>query len=242
MKAIIVDDEQHAIDLFKQVLNLFENKLEIIGEASNLPECIKLITQLKPDVVFLDIDMPKYSGIQIKDFFDDKKDFKLIFVTAHGQYAIDALRINAFDYLLKPIDADALSQCYKRLISNLSQSQNAPLVENEVKKIAINSHQGTLFLNVDDINFVEASSVYCIVNTDQGNQIIVSKPLGEFQKQLDNSFYRVHRSYLVNAKKIIKYSNKEDSEIELVNGKRIPVSRNQKENFKKFMKLMYGIL
>jgi two-component system, LytTR family, response regulator len=248
IRAVAVDDEQHALDLLKGVLNLFDNTIDIVAQAESLPEAINLINNHKPDVVFMDINMPRYSGIQIADFFQKGRDFELIFVTAHGQYAIDALRITAFDYLLKPVDANALEACYHRLKEKMlekkaiaNQEETTSLAPKNQQKIMINSHQGTFYIDPQEIDFVEASAVYCVVNLENGEQIIVSKPLGEFQKMLQENFYRTHRSYIVNTKKVQKYSNKDGSEIELLKGKKIPLSRSVKDDFIKFMQTKYGI-
>ncbi len=239
IRAIAVDDEQHAIELLKGVLGLFPNEIEIVAEANSLPEAINKINEQQPDVVFMDIDMPKYSGIQIADFFDEERKFELVFVTAHGQYAIDALRITAFDYLLKPIDIAALEKCYQRLLKKQMSKNTKPIdSENPVglpSKLAVNSHQGTQYINQDEILFLEASSVYTVLHLENGEQVVVSKPMGEIHKSLNNYFYRTHRSFVVNAKHIIKYSGKEGSEVELSDGKKVPVSRNIKDDLKRFM-------
>lgn len=238
MKAIIVDDEQHAIELFQKVSKLFENNLEIVATATNLPDCVLLINEHRPDVVFMDIDMPNYSGLQIQDFFS-KKFFEVVYVTAHGEYAIEALRQAAFDYLLKPIDAKSLRKCLDRLEVHLKlKQQETQEKKNETpvrpKRIVVNSHQGTYFIELDKVLYIEASSMYCIIHTNT-DQIIVSKPLGEFDYLEEFAFFRVHRSYLVNTSFVSKFSNAEGNEVELQNGKKIPVSRTRKDAFKAYM-------
>src|SRR5690606_19622479 len=101
----------HSLSLLKNVLKLFPNNVRVIGEASNLPQAVQLINQTKPHAVFMDIRMPMYSGLQVNDFFDETREFKLIYITAHSQHAIEALRIQAFDYILKPVEKTQLSRC-----------------------------------------------------------------------------------------------------------------------------------
>jgi two-component system, LytTR family, response regulator len=238
IKAVAVDDEQHAIDLLKGVLTLFDNSIEVIGEANNLPDAVKLINTARPDVVFLDIDMPKYSGIQIADFFENDRDFEIVFVTAHGQYAIDALRIKAFDYLMKPLDPDSLEKCYHRLCEAIAAKQqgagqNAGIGEKET--VMVQSHDGTIYIDTMEITHLEASRVYCIVHMMDRTQHIVSKPMGDFFEQLPNYFMRVHRSFAVNARLVRKKLTKEGDELELKNGIRIPISKSHKDDFEAYM-------
>lgn len=105
MKAVLVDDEKFAIELFKGVLRMTKMQLDIVGEASSLPEAIAVINSTQPDVVFMDIEMPGYSGLQIKDFFPSPRNFELVFITAHHEHVLDAMRMAAFDYLYKPLHA-----------------------------------------------------------------------------------------------------------------------------------------
>jgi two-component system, LytTR family, response regulator len=233
IKAVAVDDEQHAIDLLKGVLTLFENTIQVVGEANNLPDAVKLINSIQPDVVFLDIDMPKYSGIQIADFFENDRDFEIVFVTAHGQYAIDALRIKAFDYLMKPLDPDSLEKCYQRLCDGLNAKQFTSHIANvnEKETVMVQSHNGTTYIKTMEITHLEASRVYCIVHMIDGTQHIVSKPMGDYFAQLPLYFVRVHRSFVVNTRLVRKKLTKEGNELELKNGIRIPISKSHKEEF-----------
>lgn len=238
IKAIVVDDEQHAIDLLKGVLTLFDNSIEVIGEANNLPDAVKLINSVRPDVVFLDIDMPKYSGIQISDFFESDRDFEIVFVTAHGQYAIDALRIKAFDYLMKPLDPDSLEKCFHRLCEAITAKQhgaeqNGGISEKET--IMVQSHYGTVYIDAMEITHLEACRVYCIIHMIDSKQHIVSKPMGDFFDEFPFYFIRIHRSFVVNTRLVHKKLTKEGYELELKNGIRIPVSKSYKEDFEAYM-------
>lgn len=242
IKAIIVDDEEHAIQLLRKVLTLFPNNVEVIGEANNLPEAIRLINSRQPDLVFMDIDMPNYSGLQVQDFFEEDRGFKLVYVTAHNEYAIDALRMQAFDYLLKPIELDQLKKCVQRLNDKLATEQNTPSgrVDGLEQKIAVSSHQGINYIDLHSVKYIEASSMYSIIHTEE-DQIIVSKPLKEFEYLFESQFYRVHRSFLVNSKKVKRFSNLDGTEIELKDGSKIAVARSKKEDFKRFMSRTFGL-
>ncbi len=243
LKAILIDDEQHAVELLENVLKLFKNNIQIVGKAYNLPKGIQLINDLKPDVVFLDIDMPNYSGLQIDDFYNQKT-FELVFVTAHAEHAIQAMRIEAFDYILKPIEIESLKNCINRLNDKILTKSSIQLKHdnsNNNKKIEINTHKGTFYINISDIYYIEASSMYSVIHL-MNEQIIVSKPLKDFEYLINNQFYRVHRSFLVNTEKIIKFSQYDGSEVELNNGFKVNVSISKKDDFKLYMRRIYGIV
>lgn len=235
--ALVVDDETHARELVKGVLGLFESRIEIVGEADNLPDAVRKIQELKPKVVFLDIDMPKFSGLQIKEFITDE--VLIVFVTAHGQHAIEALRIKAFDYLLKPLDLDNLQRCVARIELHVEKQEDkaSRFVQTNDKKLVVKTQQGMHFVDIDQISFIEAASMYSVIHF-QNEQLIVSKPLKEFMHLEDKGFFRTHRSYLVNVRKIKRFSSTYGDEVILVDGVKVPVSRSAKE---KFMLFMQGI-
>lgn len=238
ISAIVVDDEAHARDLMKGVLGLFESRIEIVGEAENLPSAVRKIQELKPKVVFLDIDMPKFSGLQIKEFITDN--VLIVYVTAHGQYAIEAIRLEAFDYLLKPLDLDNLKRCVARIeshINKLEEEAKGPFLLNE-RKLVVNTQQGTHFVEIEQISYIEAASMYSVIHF-RNEQLIVSKPLKEFMHLEKNGFFRTHRSFLVNSKKVKRFSSTYGNEVILDDGGKVPVSRSAKE---KFMLYMQGVI
>ena len=243
IRTIMVDDESHAINLMKKVLNLFPNNIELLGEAHDLPSAVQLINETKPDLVFLDIDMPNYSGLQINDFFGSNKLFKTVFVTAHSKYSIEALRQQAFDYLLKPLDINDLKKCIDRINLALEEQKTNSIKEINFEnegKLMLNSHQGIVYLDIENIFFIEASGMYSIVH-HADEPIIVSKPLKEFEFLEGKGFFRTHRSYIVNTKKIVRFYKVETNEIELENGKKLSLSRSKKEEFIQFMSDKYSI-
>lgn len=232
--AIIVDDEQHARNLLQKVLEFFDHNIYVVAEAANLPEAIKLIHEWTPDVVFMDIDMPQYSGLQISDFFKEYN-FKLVYITAHDNYAIDALRIKAFDYLVKPVEVEQLQKCIERIEVELEAKEKQESSElTKISRLEINSLQGISYLPLEEIFYLEASAMYTIVHTDH-SQVIISKPLKDFEYLKASGFYRVHRSFMVNTSKIKRFIKVESDEVEMTNGVKIPVSRSNKDNFKSFM-------
>ncbi len=242
IRAVLVDDEFHTIQLFQQLLNLFENDCTIVGTANNLTDGVAMVRAQKPDVVFMDIEMPNHSGLEVRKLLDVSHVVKLVYVTAHSQYALDAWRVQAFDYLLKPLKIDELRMCLERIGQSKGMMHTSMSVGQEKReaKIPIHSQQGTIYLEFDEVNFIEASSMYSIVHTDT-DQIVVSKPLREFEYLCEGGFYRVHRSYMVNTAKIKKFIRVQGNEVELKNGISIPVSQGKIEQFKHFMQQQFGL-
>lgn len=233
IKALLVDDEVHARTLFKELVRMANLPVQILGECDNLPGAIQFLNKEKVDVVFMDIDMPNYSGLQIADFFDDYH-FKLVYVTAHDNHVIEALRKKAFDYLIKPIDIDELKNCIDR-IQKESDSTKVSIKGDDHQQIAIHTLQGVDYIPVNDILYLEASAMYTSIRTINNQEFIVSKPLKEFQFLQDYGFYRTHRSFIVNIRKIKRFLVIEGHEVEVIDGKKIPVSRNRKEAFLEFL-------
>lgn len=240
MKVAIIDDEKKARRLLR--ILLMENCPEIkeIKEAENLPSGVRLINEYQPDIVFLDIEMPGYSGIQILDFFNPNQiNFELIFTTAYSQYAIKAFELNAIDYLLKPLRPDLVVDAVKKVKLKLGQSQLSKRLEElkvslqapKISKVAFPLSDGILFVAFDEIILLIAERMYTKVFTVNDGTFIVSKPLKFFLNNLEDvkTFYRPHRSYLINLKYIKKYVNKDGGYILMDNGEMVSVSKEKKK-------------
>lgn len=235
IKALLVDDEQHARTLFKELVRMAQLPVNIVGECDNLPAAIQFINRSEIDVVFMDIDMPNYSGLQISDFFENYN-FKLVYVTAHGNHVVEALRKKAFDYLIKPIDVDDLRQCVERIQKELDQEiQLTSSLSKDEQQIAIHTLQGVDFIAINEILYLEASAMYTTIRSTSGQEFVVSKPLKEFEFLQEHGFYRTHRSFIVNIRKIKRFLVIEGNEVEVENGVKIPVSRTRKEAFLSFL-------
>lgn len=239
IKAIIVDDEQHARTVLNKLLGMAFPEIDIVAEGSNLPEAVNLIQTHSPDLVFLDIEMPNYSGLQINDFIKSQRNFEIVFVTAYNHYAINAIKISAFDYLLKPVQLDDLKETIARfkekktdsnVINNKLEILNENLKPNQPKKLVIQTHQGIHYFDLDSIHFLEASGMYTFIHSKTG-KFVASKPIKDFEELLDQNFYRIHRSYIVNCNSVIKYSAKEGNTVSLTDGSSIPLSRAKKDEF-----------
>lgn len=243
MKVLIVDDEPKARSILKNIITEYTQGIDVVGEASSVNEAVKSINKLKPDLVFLDIEMPNENGFALFDYFDVPP-FETIFCTAYSQYALQAFEVSAIDYILKPISISKLQAAMEKAIKTRGQNkimeQVAALKENlsvqQLQKIGLPLSDGLQFIKMDDLLYFEADGSYTHVITAK-EKYLVCKKIKEFDELLqnDNRFYRVHRSYLVNILKVAKYSKKEGATLIFENHKVIPVAREKKNDFDEFI-------
>ncbi len=242
MKAIIIDDETKARNVLKTMLLDNSPKITKIIEADNLLDGVSLIQSEKPELVFLDIEMPENSGLEILNFIDkDSYNFEIIFVTAYSEFAIQAFQLSAIDYLLKPIRPTQLIEAVDKAISQIGNSQVSVKLEelklslqsSNFKKIGLPYSDGIKFVNFIDIISFEAEGMYTSVSTKNDGTILVSKPLKHFVDTFKEmkTFYRPHRSFLINLAYIKEYVKKDGGYILMENNKTISISRDKKEEF-----------
>ncbi|MEO6813264.1 MAG: LytTR family DNA-binding domain-containing protein [Ginsengibacter sp.] len=239
--AIIIDDEMKGRIALSQKLHDYCKDVRLTGEAENGEEGIRLIEKLKPDIVFLDIEMPRMDGFEMLLQLPEKN-FDLIFTTAYDQYAIKAIKYAAFDYLLKPVDIEELQTAVSRStqphINNtekklevLDQNLHGKAILN---KIAIPSMDGILFFNLSDIIHLEASNNYTLIYFNNQPKLLTSKTLKDFEELLPQDiFFRAHHSHLINLNYIKRYIKGDGGQIEMQNGTYIDVARRKKEDFLK---------
>lgn len=238
IKAILVDDEEGARDVLENLLRRFCPEVELIAKCENVLQAVEVIKTQKPDLVFLDIEMPNYSGFEIVTFFK-KINFEIIFVTAYDQYAIRAFEVAAIDYLLKPIDIERLKNAVARVAQQRNveqQSQRLSLLSNtletkQLKNIVITDKGQQNIIAIDSIIAIEAQESYCTIHTSD-KTFIASKNLKHFETVLENlsQFFRAHKSWLVNTNCITQYS-KSDLSIQLSNGLTAKLSKYKKAEF-----------
>ncbi len=208
MKVIIVEDEKIASHLLQQMLLEIDINIEIVDRCYDLPSGVKSIKKNDPELVFLDVELPVYSGLQLLDFFDAEDiNFKIIFTTASNQHAIQAFEMSAIDYVLKPIQPDKLKQAinkYKEQVFNKSSENISVLTQNlqtpNIKKIVIPVQAGFEILNISDIVYIKAEGSYTKIFLNNNISYTMSKNLKYFETVFENnpSFVRIHRSYLAN--------------------------------------------
>ncbi len=240
IKAIIVDDETIGRMVLRNKLEIHCPTVEVIGEAADGVNAITLINRLNPTLVFLDIEMPQMNGFEMLEKLQEK-DFYLIFTTAYNQYAIKAIRYAAFDYLLKPVDIEELKTAVDKVEKNIHQKlkarldllkENLLLPEKKMKRLAVSTLEGILFIEINNITHLEASSNYTLIYLADKTKITASKTLKDFSELLPSDiFHRVHNSYIVNLNYIKRYIRGDGGQIELTDGKLIEVSRKYKDDF-----------
>lgn len=223
---------------------MYVNDVEIVATCKSVPEGVLAINKYRPKLVFLDIEMPEYTGFELLGFFRDV-DFEIIFVTAYNEYALRAFEVSATDYLLKPVDVDklksAVEKARKKINGNDMQLRMDLLKESfrtkQFSKIALPMSEGLLFVETAEIMYLEADGAYTEVWLVNGSKMVVSKKLKFFEEVLADhpGFFRSHRSFIVNINQILKYS-KSESLIKLDNGKLITISRDRKADFEQQLK------
>lgn len=212
INAVIIDDEKMARTLLAGMLDEYCKDVTVIAQCSDLAEGVKAIRKLKPDVVFLDIEMPGHSGLELLDFFDENDvDFSIIFTTAYNQYAVQAFKLSAVDYLLKPIEPIDLEQAVERFKRNKGKKDYSILKENInpslPQKLSVYTLNSVKFIETNDILFFKAEGAYTEIVLTNGKTITVSKGLKKFEEILAENplFFRCHKSYIVQLKYISEH-------------------------------------
>ncbi|MFA8341603.1 MAG: LytR/AlgR family response regulator transcription factor [Rhodothermaceae bacterium] len=244
IKAIIIDDEISARDNIKTILLSCHKNVKVVGEAETVEESVKIINSEKPDLIFLDVELTDGTGFDILKKIKEKS-FKIIFTTAHQNYAIDAIKFGAFDFMLKPYKTSELIDSVNKLInehidqyyslkfeamfSNINNSHP------ELKKIALKTAEKIHLVNIKDILHCGSENNYTHFLLNDGKKILVSKPIKKFDEMLtEHSFMRVHQSHLVNLNYIQHYDKQDGGMLVMTNNDRIPVSGQQKPYLLKY--------
>jgi two-component system LytT family response regulator len=238
IKVLIIDDENHCIITLNHLLSTLK-EVNIVATTQDSTQAKELIEKHQPDIVFLDIEMPQLNGFDVLNQFETIP-FKVVFTTAYDQYAIKAIRLNALDYLLKPIDAHDIAaviekfkmnkmQISKNQLTHLQQFINGKMQDT----IALSTQEGLLFVKIDEIMYFEASGCYTYIVMNDKSKHLASKTLANFEEVLlDNPiFFRAHKSNIVNLKFIKQYIRGEGGEIIMQDGNNIALSRNKKQEF-----------
>lgn len=240
MNALIIDDESKARSLLRSILEEYNPEIKSIVEAENLLDGVAILKEKTIDILFLDIEMPQYSGLQLFEFLAvEQVDFEIVFTTAYSEYAIRAFEYSAIAYLLKPLRPSKVKEAVDKarkmreqnqLQQRLQELKNA-LVSDKFNKLALPVEDGVLFVKLEEIYALEADSMYTQFHLTQNRKLLISKPMKYFSDLLEDKelFYKPHRSYLVNLKYLQKVVKKEGTYIEMENGMRIPVSKEKKE-------------
>jgi len=246
LSAVIIDDEIDAIRSIETIISDYCPNVRVAGTAQSAAEGIKNIRDKNPDIVFLDVEMPHGDGFKMLEGIEEIN-FDVVFITAYNHYAVKAFKVNAVDYILKPIDIDefinAVVKVEERRNNNVPSGRNKydkvlGALRSELKsKLELPTMEGKEYIDVDEIIRIEADGSYSAFHIDNDKIILVSKTLKEF-KSLVNSynFFRPHNSHIINIDKVKKFSKSEGGKIVMTDNSEVPLSRNNRELFREKMK------
>lgn len=244
--AIIVDDEPHARQGLQNALAKFE-ELEIVGVCENGLQAVKAVHELNPQLMFLDIQMPKLDGFDVLELLGEQTPF-VIFVTAYDEYAVKAFESNAVDYLMKPLDPARLRQAVSKIVARVGSSE-APAVralledrerdreQDSLQRILVRDGSDVHVLAVESVCYIEAADDYVAIQTEAATHIKLDR-LNSLEEKLDSRvFCRIHRSYLLNVNFLARIETEtKDSKVAiLINGKQLPISRSGYASLKKLL-------
>jgi two-component system, LytTR family, response regulator len=246
IKALIVDDEPNAREVLGRLLGAFCPEVEIVGMAGTVTDGFMMIQQLKPELLFLDVEMQGETGFDLVQRFQNPH-FKVVFVTAYDQYALKAIKFSALDYLMKPVNNVELVNAVQKArqyvqskthfdnLQNLITTLKNPL--DRKNKIAISTQSGIEMIEIDNIVRCEASGSYTTLYLNDQRRIVSSRDLKSYQELLeDYNFFRVHDSHLIAYFHVQKVLNEDGGVVITSSNERIPISRRRKSDFQDWLK------
>lgn len=245
IKSIIVDDEKHGRENLSGILRQYCPDVDLLGDADSVDTAVLLIQKYNPDLVFLDIEMPKANGFQLLEHFKDFR-FEVIFVTAYDNFAIKAIRFSAADYILKPININILQVAVDKVTIRIQQKQENLRLKQLVYNISQPGNPRIGLPTADRIEFVEVHKIircqgegnYTHIYFEGNRHLLVAKTLVEFEDLLHEfSFIRVHKTHLVNLKYVVTYLKTGGGILRLSSGETVAVSRRRKEEVQRMLKM-----
>lgn len=238
--ALLVDDEENSRIVLRSLLKDFFPEIVIIGEASNVDDAFKIVEREKPQVVFLDIQMPKSSGFTLLKKYKEVP-FEVVFVTSYDSYAITAIKFSALDYLLKPVEISELKVAMDKLTKSVKNktSKDIQIINllqsigdaGKDRKLAVHFGGSVKLLGANEIAYIESDGSYCTITTYSGEHYTIFKYLKDFEDYFGETsdFVRTHKNTMINSKHIKEYSKGEPCIIEMCDGKTIEVARRKKQ-------------
>ena len=246
LRAIIIEDEELNRQRLHELVKNHCPTVEVAALACDGFEGIKVIRELKPDFIFLDIQMPRINGFQMLEMYGEF-DFEVVFVTAFDHYAIKAIKFSAFDFLLKPVDTDELKATVERLQKRKSKSnmleknrqllQNLQTPEKAISRITLNTNDGIHIIPLNQIIYLEADGQYTHFYLKDGGKKLSSLNLREYEELLEEpAFFRAHRSFIINMNEIKIYHRGEHGKVIMSNGEEIDISKRRRTEFINLLK------
>ena len=241
IRTVVIEDEEHSRRMLLAMLQEHCRQINVVAEADSVETGLAAIAELKPQLVFLDIELKSTTSFEILEQLPEIN-FELVFTTGFDHYALKAIKFCAIDYLLKPIDLNELRVAVAKAEKRLNReylNKNLEVLVNNLKsssqnnhKIALSTLEGLLFVNVSDIIYCESSGPYTKFILKQADRIVTSRHLKEYENMLSGyEFFRIHKSYLVNLREIKKYVRGEGGQLIMSNGDALSVSKQRKEDF-----------
>ncbi len=240
IKAVIVDDEQNCVEMLEWLIKTYCPVVSVVAMCTSGEKGIEAILKHRPDVVFLDIEMPKMNGFDMLEKFDNLF-FDVVFTTAYNKFAIKAFRYSALNYLLKPVDPEDLQSTIKKLEERRTSVgkdqlnlllENMKNLSNPVQRIALSTGDGLIFVNTSEIMYCQAESNYTNVVMANGKKVLIAKTLKDIDETLSGKdFFRVHNSYLVNINQIKKFVRGDGGYILMNDDTHITIARSKREEF-----------
>lgn len=238
-KILIIDDEKRIRDFVKRMIDSFGFDVEVFTDGENVETGIAAIKSLKPDIVFLDIQMPDGTGFDLLNQVGEKT-FELIFITAFQEYAIMAIKFSALDYILKPIDAEELKTALQNALDTIDFKKEETQYEalshnlntNQKRKLVLKTQESVHVVDLNEIIRCEADKNYTFFYLNSGKKILVSRTLKDFELLLSNhGFFRVQQSHLINIEYIDRYDKSEGGSVIMKDGAAVPLSNAKKDQF-----------
>jgi two-component system LytT family response regulator len=242
MRILVIDDEPKARSLLKNIISKLDDDQYEVYEAEDLQSGVKMIRQIKPKLVFLDIEMPNEQGTEILNYFDPEEiNFEIVFSTAYSDYALRAFELNAIDYLLKPIRPKKVIDVVKRVRESYNQltiqkklhELKETLSQSNFEKIGVPIKDGIKFIALSNIIHLEADGMYTKIHIRNNSSLLISKPLKFFNHILEGetTFYKPHRSHIFNMQYLEQYVKRDGNYALLENGHIIPIAKDKREEF-----------
>jgi two-component system LytT family response regulator len=243
LRTVIIDDEPDCIVFLAQILKTHCPFVSILGTATTVQDGINEIIRTRPDLVLLDVELSPGTGFDILNKIP-VRNFKVIFITAHNDYAIQAFRYSAVDYILKPLDITDLVHAVDKVNTSVVRQ---PMLDFNVlldnlkselpQKLAIPTSSGFEYVLVNEIIRLEADRSYCMFYLTGKRKILVSRCLNDYQQLLDSRmFFRIHHSFLINLQHVKSFSRKDGGFVEMTDGSQVPLARRKRDYFYEVMK------
>ena len=245
IRTIIIDDEPSAVNVLSLLLKKkCKDTVDVIATSNSPQEGKGLIEKLSPDLVFLDIEMPGMTGVDLVRSFKNPG-FRVVFVTAYDAYAVEAFRLSAMDYLLKPVEGEDVVRAVEKIKNDISKNQNPIVTQLQHLEELFQQHAGAaenkigigmadkiVFVNISDIIYCEANGSYTNVYLQDGKKMVASKSLGDFETQLEeHKFFRIHHSFLINLNRVEEFQRHDGGYVIMGNKKQLEVSQRKRKDF-----------